>query len=173
MPGHCRGHIAILDEKNSNLFVGDAIGYKFSDDLFLPNFIPPTWDPDAFLSSVNKFHQIPYERLCLAHFGCIYGSEAKSILDEAVETYHTWWHWYERHADKLNDTDYLLQAMRKELGPGIPDLKPVSFRQRLLFGVATGVATVLGRKTAIIDKLAFGNILAWLATGYRMYTDAH
>ena len=42
IPGHCRGHIAILDEKNRNLFVGDALGIKVSDDIFLPPFMPST-----------------------------------------------------------------------------------------------------------------------------------
>ncbi len=172
IPGHCRGHIAILDEKNRNLFVGDALGIKVSDDIFLPPFMPSTWDPDAFLSSVNRLRQIPYETLCLAHFGCIGGSEARSILDEAVETCNTWWKFYERHADRLGDADYLLQAMRKELNLGIPILRPVTFRLKVLLGLVTAVGSVTGRKMAIIDKLAFGDPLGWLATGYRMYTSA-
>jgi len=32
------------------------------------SFMPSTWEPDAFLSSVNKLRQIPYETLCLAPF---------------------------------------------------------------------------------------------------------
>lgn len=173
VPGHCRGHTAILDEKNGNLFVGDAIGDKISDAIFLPPFMPPAWDPDAFLSSVNKLKQIPYETLCLSHFGCMYGSEAKSILDEAVETCNTWWQFYARHAERLSDTDYLLQAMRKEINPGIPMIRAMSFRSSVLLGLVTAAGTVMGRKTAIIDKLAFGDTLKWLATGYRMYTSAH
>lgn len=173
VPGHCRGHIAILDEKNRNLFVGDALGIKVSDDIFLPPFMPSTWDSDAFLSSVNRLRQIPYETLCLAHFGCIGGSEARSILDEAVATCNTWWRFYERHADRLGDADYLLQAMRKELNLGIPILRPVTFRLKVLLSLVTAAGSVTGRKTAIVDKLAFGDILGWLATGYRMYTSAH
>jgi glyoxylase-like metal-dependent hydrolase (beta-lactamase superfamily II) len=173
VPGHCRGHLAILDEENRNLFVGDALGDKVSDDIFLPPFMPSTWDPDAFLSSVNKLRLVPYETLCLAHFGCIGGSEAKSILDEAVETCNTWWQFYEKHADRLSDTDYLLQAMRKEINPGIPIPRPMTFRLKVLLGLVSAVGSVMGRKTAIMDKLAFSDILGWLATGYRMYTSAH
>jgi glyoxylase-like metal-dependent hydrolase (beta-lactamase superfamily II) len=173
VPGHCQGHIAILDEKNGNIFVGDAIGNKMSDTIFIPAFMPPTWDPDAFQSSVNRLWQIPYETLCLAHFGCIYGSEAKSILDEAVETYTIWWQFYERHADRLGDTDYLLQAMRKEINPGIPAIRPVSFKTRVMLTLAMAAATVTGSKTAVIDKLAYGDTLKDLATGYKLYTSAH
>ena len=173
IPGHCRGHVAILDEKNGNVFVGDAIGDKVSDALFIPPFMPPTWDPDAFLSSVNKLRQLPYESLCLAHFGCIQGSEAKSILDEALDTCNTWWRWCESNADRLSDTNYLLQAMRKEINPGIPVLKPMTLRLSLLLGLVTAAATVMGRKTAVIDKLALGDALKWLATGYRTYRSTH
>jgi glyoxylase-like metal-dependent hydrolase (beta-lactamase superfamily II) len=173
VPGHCQGHVAILDEKNRNLFVGDALGYKTSDTIFLPPFMPPTWDPDAFLSSVNRLKQVSHETLCLAHFGFVYGSEAKSILAEAVDTCSTWWQFYERNAGRLSDTDYLLQAMRKEISPGIPVLRPVSFRLRMLLGLTMAAATVAGRKTAVIDKLAFRDTVKDLATGYRMYTDAH
>jgi glyoxylase-like metal-dependent hydrolase (beta-lactamase superfamily II) len=173
VPGHCRGHIAILDEKNRNLFVGDALGDKVSDDIFLPPFMPSTWEPDAFLSSVNKLSQVPYETLCLAHFGCIGGSEARNILDEAVEVCNTWWKFYEKNADRLSDTDYLLQAMRQELNLGVPILRPVTFRLKVLLSLVSAAGSVTGRKTAIMDKLALGDILGWLATGYRMYTSAH
>ena len=173
VPGHCRGHIAMLDEKNSNIFVGDAIGDKLNNNIFFPPFMPPTWEPEAFLSSVNKLKQIPYETLCLAHFGCLYGSEAKNILDEAVETCNTWWQWCERNEDRLSDTNYLLQAMRKEINIGIPDPKPTAFGQRILLGLVSIAGTVIGKRTAIIDKLAFSDPVTWLVTGYRMYKSAH
>jgi glyoxylase-like metal-dependent hydrolase (beta-lactamase superfamily II) len=171
IPGHCRGHIAILDEKNSNIFVRDAIGYQISDTIMLPNFMPPTWDPEAFLSSVNKISQIPYASLCLAHFGCIDGNDAKSILKEAVETYQIWWQWYERNAERLSDTDYLLQSMRKEIKLGIPIIKPVSFRLKVLLSLVTAAGTITGKKTAIIDKLALSRFIDWLAKGYRIYRN--
>lgn len=37
-----------------------------------------------------------------------------------------WWQLYEKHTDKLNDTDYLLKAMREQINPGIPVLQPIS-----------------------------------------------
>ena len=167
VPGHCRGHIAILDDRNRTIFVGDAIGIKVSDDIFLPPFMPPTWDPDAFESSVSKLRQIPYEALCLAHFGCIGGGEAQTILDEALETWRTWWQFFERHDAQLDDSNYLLQAVRKEINPGIPIIRPVSFGLRVLLPLVTGAGSIMGKKTAIIDKLAFGDAVTWLAAGYR------
>jgi glyoxylase-like metal-dependent hydrolase (beta-lactamase superfamily II) len=170
VPGHCRGHIAVLDETNGTIFVGDAIGYKMSDDIFLPPFMPPTWDPDAFQSSIERLRQISYQALCLAHFGCIGGDEAKAILNEAVATCQSWWQFYERHAARLTDAGYLLQAMRRELHPGLPVVRPLSSGLRALLAVVTAGASVLGQKAAVIDRLAYGDALQWLASGYRMYT---
>jgi glyoxylase-like metal-dependent hydrolase (beta-lactamase superfamily II) len=169
IPGHCTGHIAILDEKNKNIFVGDALGDKVSDDIFLAPFMPPCWEPDVFLTSVNKLKQIDYASLCLAHFGCVKGSEAKSILAEAVETCNIWWQFYERHAERLGDTDYMLQAMRKEMNLGIPELLPTSLGMRALLGLVMGAGTLLGKKTAILDKLAFSDYIKWLAKGYTTF----
>jgi len=173
VPGHCQGHLAILDEKNGTLFVGDALGVKMTDHTFLPPFMPPTWDPEAFLNSVNKLKQIPHQSLCLAHFGCLYGDEAASILDEAVEVYHRWWELYERNADRLNDTDHLLQVMRKEINPALPDIRPTSLGMNILMGLAVTAGKVSGSETAILDKLAFGDYLKWLAIGYQTYNTQH
>ena len=172
-PGHCTGHIAIYDEKNHNLFVGDAIGDKFSDSLILPNFMPPTWDTEAFLSSVAKLRQIPYESLSLAHFGYIHGSEARDILDVSLETYHTWWQFYEENEEQLSDTDYLLKAMRREINPEIPLIRPMTFILKVMFPLVSAAGSLTGRRTAIIDKLVLHDLLAWLAAGYRIYKSSH
>lgn len=136
-PGHCRGEIALLDEKNGALFAGDALGYKIADGYFLPPFVPPCWDGDAFLSTVEKLRRAPYETLCLAHFGCIEGAEARSVLDEAVTTFRDWWRWCELHAADLEDGEHLLSEVRRELSPHIDDIEPLR------------------------------SLLAWLAEGYR------
>jgi glyoxylase-like metal-dependent hydrolase (beta-lactamase superfamily II) len=171
VPGHCKGHIAILDQKNRNIFVGDALGIKLSDTLILPPFIPPTWNPDAFLSSVSKLSQVPYDTLCLAHFGLIGGTESRAILAEAVETCSSWWRWYGRHAGRLDDTAYLLRAMREEINPSLPVVKPVSIGMGLLLALISTLGALTGRKTAIIDRLAFGHMLQWLAMGYEMSAE--
>ena len=41
-----------------------------------------------------------------------------------------------------------------------------------LFGLAMATGAVMGNKTAVIDKLAFGDTLRDLGTGYRMYTSS-
>lgn len=172
VPGHCCGHLAVLDETGRNVFVGDAIGDKLADDLFMPPFMPPAWDAAAFLSSIDKLKRLDYDTLCLAHFGCIGGDEARSILDEAVATYKAWWRVYERNSARLDDTGYLLKAIRKEIQVGAPEIRPTTAGLKLTFGVLSALSTVMGMKTALMDKIGFGETCQQLATGYRMSTGA-
>jgi glyoxylase-like metal-dependent hydrolase (beta-lactamase superfamily II) len=171
VPGHSEDHIAILDEKNRNIFVGDAIGDKVGDDTFLPPFMPPSWDPDAFLSSINKLKQVDYESLCLSHFGYIYGDEAKSILDEAVLTCETWWQLFERNAAKLDDVDYMLEVVLKEIAPGIPEIRILSLKLKVLFGLMTGWRKLVRQRPQPIGELLLRGILEQLAKGYKTYKN--
>jgi len=109
--GHTNDHIAIFDTKNKNIFVGDAIGDKTTDTSFIPPFMPPFWDTDAFLSTIEKLKKIDYNSISLAHFGYIYGDEAKTILDEAVSVFEKWWNLYEENTDNLDDMDYMTKKL--------------------------------------------------------------
>jgi glyoxylase-like metal-dependent hydrolase (beta-lactamase superfamily II) len=134
-PGHCTGHISILDQKNGNIFVGDVIGIKASDKAFTPNFFLPFWDPDAFYASMDLLKHIDYDSLCLAHFGYIYGNEAKDILDEAVASYEQWWKLFERNVDRLDDIDYMQQVTVREMGLVPPEMGILSLKLKLLNGL--------------------------------------
>jgi glyoxylase-like metal-dependent hydrolase (beta-lactamase superfamily II) len=168
VPGHSADHVAILDEKNRNLFVGDALGLKVHDDTFLPPFMPPLWDPEAFHSSISKLKQVDYESLCLAHFGFIYGDEAKSILDEAVLTCEAWWQLFDENADRLDDVDYMSEAIMTKLSPSVPDLTPVSPKIRLLLGLATGWSRLVGKSPPVVGEILLRQVVEMLATGYRV-----
>jgi glyoxylase-like metal-dependent hydrolase (beta-lactamase superfamily II) len=173
VPGHCQGHVAILDEQSRALFVGDALGNKMTDQIYLPPFMPPFWDPDAFLASVDKLKHIDHQAICLAHFGYLYGSEAASILDEAVDIYSVWWQLYEKNASRLDDTSALLHAMRKEIRIGVPEPQPISIGMRALLRIVSGVSSLLGQKAAVLDRLSFGEYITWLAEGYRAYKKSN
>jgi len=132
VPGHMNDHIAILDEKNKNLFIGDAIGIKVADNVFAPPFMPPYWDKAAYLSTIEKLKKIDYESLSLAHFGCIFGDEAKSILDESVMIYEKWWGLYEENVDRIEDIPYFIEKVLPK-AVSKTDLEP--FGDRLVEGV--------------------------------------
>ncbi|MBS0204750.1 MAG: MBL fold metallo-hydrolase [Planctomycetes bacterium] len=168
LPGHSDGQIAILDETHGNICVGDAIGDKLADDIFLPPFMPRTWDAPGFSQAIETLRQTPYETLCLTHFGCISGPEARTILDEALDNCRIWWEWFDKHADHLHQTRRLLLAMRSELDVGIPRILPMHAGTKLGLGILTTVASLFGRRTRVLDRLYFCHAIEWLARGYTM-----
>ncbi|MHA2433785.1 MAG: MBL fold metallo-hydrolase, partial [Candidatus Thorarchaeota archaeon] len=128
VPGHCKDHIAILDEKNKNLFVGDAIGYKVGDNAAIPAFMPPFWDDNAFRTSIDKLRSTDYDSLCLGHFGYVYESDAKDILHESIATNELWWSVLASADDagKLDDIDYLTRTIADEARIEFPHFELVS-----------------------------------------------
>jgi glyoxylase-like metal-dependent hydrolase (beta-lactamase superfamily II) len=167
VPGHCNGHIAILDEKNKNIFVGDAIGQKLGENYFIPPFMPPSWNMEKYLLTIEKMEKLDFMTLSLAHFGCICGEDAKLILDEAVETMHVWWQFFDRHSGCLDDNNYLLKVMRKEINPTLPEFRAKTLKKKIMYQLATCLGSVTGRKTMLLDQLSFGDTLKFLAIGYR------
>ena len=169
VPGHSKDHIAILDEKNKNIFVGDAIGAKNGDHFFVPTFMPPYWDRDDFYTSVNKLREIDYDSLCLAHFGYIYEEEAKSFLDEAVSMYELWWGLFEKNVDKLDDTGYMSSIISKEANLIHPEIKILNPKLKALFGLMTGFKKLIGKKPQHFGELILCQLIQMLVQGFRMY----
>ena len=168
VPGHCTGHIALLDEQTGNLFVGDSIGNKIGDHTAIPPFMPPTWDPDAFRATIATLKQVDYQSMCLAHYGYIYGSEARTILDEAVATCDTWWDLYRRNADKLADSSFITSVVMRELNPEVPDISPVSFPLVVLFPLLMAWNKLVGKGPQAVISLLLKPTVEQLADGYRM-----
>ena len=119
VPGHSVDHIAILDERHKNIFVGDAIGSKTTDAVFMPPFMPPSWNSEAFQSSIGKLKGVDYDSLCLAHFGCIQGDEARRVPDEALLVCDSWWKLFDENASHLGDIGYMAETVIRQLVPGV------------------------------------------------------
>ncbi|MFX0039253.1 MAG: MBL fold metallo-hydrolase [Promethearchaeota archaeon] len=128
MQGHMTDQISILDEKNKNLFVGDALGDKVSDAIFIPPFYPPYWDKNSFLKSVEILKRIDYKTISLSHFGLIYGNEAKTILEESINNLNTWWEFFEENINDLDNIPYMIDEVLPKL---IPKLEIDKFPQKL------------------------------------------
>ncbi len=169
VPGHHKDHIALLDESNKNIFVGDSIGYKIGDGTFLPPFMPPFWDTESFLATIEKYRRIEFDSLCMAHFGYIHGDEVKGILDEAVATCAAWWKVYEQNADRLDDTDHMLDVVFREINPAPIYPEILSLKLKILAGVMTGVTKLLRREPMPLYKHMMKGIVAWLGEGYKTY----
>lgn len=171
VPGHAKDHIAILDERSKNIFVGDAIGVKTGDQFFIPPFQPPYWDRDAFYNTVNKLREIDYKSLCLAHFGYIYGDEAKSILDDAISVYELWWELFERNADRLDDIDFLLELVSRETNLVYPEFTVVDTKLKVLSALLTGWSKLTRKKPKPAGELVMPQVLGGLVRGYRAYKN--
>ena len=115
--GHMDDEIALLDEKNNNLFVGDVLGMKVADNVFVPPFMPPKWDQEAYFKTIDKFKKIDYETLSLDHFGYYYGNEAKNILDESLTNTEQFWSDFEQNVDHIEDIPYLIENVMKRRVP--------------------------------------------------------
>jgi glyoxylase-like metal-dependent hydrolase (beta-lactamase superfamily II) len=169
IPGHCKDHIAIMDEKYGNLFIGDGIGDRIADNAFLPPFMPPYWDPEAFISTIQKLKNIDYDSISLAHFGCVKGEESRQILDKAVAIYETWWQLFNENADNIDDVDYLVEEVIREIDIEIPDIDVLSLKIKVLLALMTGWQKILRKQTQPLGVLLLRGILKQLATGYKMY----
>ncbi len=131
--GHMTDQLLILDEKNKNLFIGDALGDKVSDTVFVPPFYPPYWDKEKFLKSIDKIKKIDYDTISISHFGLIHGDEAKSILDESIANYNKWWNFFEENIENLDNILYLVDEMLPKV---IPKVELEIFPQKLKEAVA-------------------------------------
>ena len=167
VPGHCRGHIAVFDTKSECLFAGDSVGNQYRDQLFMPTFMPPTWNTEDYLSSLKKMKQIPFKALCRGHFGCTTGEDARVGFDKSVEIFHLWWEFYERNANRLDDLNYLVTRMREEINPQPPQVTLISLTRRFMMKLMSPQ-----KIRSIVENTLVRNYLKWLASAYRLYANA-
>lgn len=150
VPGHAIDHIAIFDEKNKNLFIGDAIGSKTDDNFMLSAIVPPHWNTESYLTTIDKLKQIDFNGISLAHFGYIYNTEAKNILDEALSVFNQWWNLLDKNIDNLDNIDYMLGVI-------IEDIISKQY----------GDVSIKDLNPSEIELLKFG--LDWIIKGYKTY----
>jgi len=69
--GHTQECIAFLDNKNKNIFVGDAIIDRFDPDTHIPEFVPPDFIESELLKTFEKLRNLKtrVNSISLPHFG--------------------------------------------------------------------------------------------------------
>lgn len=168
--GHCADDIALYDKKNRTIFIGDSIGYKIENILTFPPFMPPFWDKDGFYAAVEKLKQTDYEKLCMAHFGCLQGEEAEKYPEEAVMTYETWWNVFvdAESQERLNDIAYVKESLLKELDiTTLPDLEIKKASMRILLSTINFFRKAIGKKPIRVAEVQMEAIIGWLIKGYQ------
>lgn len=82
--GHTQDSIAILDRKNKNIFVGDAIMDRFDPETAIPEFVPPDFKESEIVKTFEKLRNLKEDlnSICLAHFGVWMDDDFLRILNE-------------------------------------------------------------------------------------------
>lgn len=86
--GHTQDSIAIFDEKNKNIFVGDAIIDQSDYNTFNPVLFGPDFNEEQLLKTYDKLRDIKdLNSISLGHFGVWEGQDCNKILNEMEELY--------------------------------------------------------------------------------------
>ena len=88
-PGHSPCHIALYEEKEDTLIIGDTTGFYVPvKDVFWPNYFDSL---ESYLSSIRKLSTLNAKRLALSHNCVIAGNVGKHFEKAlaATESYHT------------------------------------------------------------------------------------
>jgi glyoxylase-like metal-dependent hydrolase (beta-lactamase superfamily II) len=88
-PGHARHHIAYFCPSDGTAFVGDIAGVRIPPSTFvLPPTMPPEFDAQAWLASIEKVKRLEASRLVLTHFGAY--NDVGAHLSAASESVTRW-----------------------------------------------------------------------------------
>jgi len=84
-PGHSDGHLALWDETNSALVIGDAtLGTTVPTADGEPAFPPTYRDTDPYLASINLFRDFNADLLLTAHYPVYEGEAVEAFLTESA-----------------------------------------------------------------------------------------
>lgn len=87
--GHTQDCVAIEDEENRIIYVGDAIIDRINKNTFVPVLFGPDFDEESLLKTYDKLRDMRNEldAIALAHYGVWKGEDFNRIVDEMEELY--------------------------------------------------------------------------------------
>ena len=81
-PGHAPCHLALLEDKEKTLVLGDATGfYNPDEDVFWPNYFESL---ESYCNTMRKLAALPAKRAVRSHFGMVQGS-VRGFLEKAMK----------------------------------------------------------------------------------------
>ncbi len=85
-PGHAQHHLAILDRSVHGLFCGEALGIPVHRTLPLaiPSVAPPNFDPELYLSTIEKLRQLQPHVVFYSH-GPVVTRDPESLMDSVAQ----------------------------------------------------------------------------------------
>lgn len=87
--GHTMDSIALFDESNRNIFIGDAVSMRLDQDAFYIPLMPPNFQEKDLISSFKKLRNMKnrLSSISLAHFGVWKDTNFEQILNEMEDLY--------------------------------------------------------------------------------------
>ena len=87
--GHTMDSIALFDELNRNIFIGDAVGMRLDQDAFFIPLLPPNFHEKDLVNSFKKLRDMKnrLSSISLAHFGVWRDTHFEQLLNEMEELY--------------------------------------------------------------------------------------
>jgi glyoxylase-like metal-dependent hydrolase (beta-lactamase superfamily II) len=87
--GHTMDSIALFDETNRNIFIGDAVSMRLDQDAFYAPLMPPNFHEKELLNSFKKLRNMKtrLNSISLAHYGVWADIHFEQILNEMEELY--------------------------------------------------------------------------------------
>ncbi|MFW9969673.1 MAG: MBL fold metallo-hydrolase [Candidatus Odinarchaeota archaeon] len=87
--GHTMDSIALFDETNRNVFVGDATIFRLDENAFCVPFMPPDFNEKEYLNTFNKLRAIKdkLNSISISHFGVWKDDHFTQIMNETEDLY--------------------------------------------------------------------------------------
>ncbi len=117
--GHTQDHITVFDEKNKNIFTGDAILNRYDRDTFSPTFMPPDFNESELFNTFEKLRSLKknLNSISLSHFGVWEGEDFGKIINEMEDLHHQTKHsmieWY----SESHSRDYITSKYHDKFIP--------------------------------------------------------
>jgi glyoxylase-like metal-dependent hydrolase (beta-lactamase superfamily II) len=85
VPGHSRGHLAVVDPAARCAVISDAVLGAFVPNADGTPAFPPTYrHVDAYLASIERLRERGLDRLMTAHYGVFEGREVEAFLNQSA-----------------------------------------------------------------------------------------
>ena len=82
-PGHAHHHVSYLDRSSGIAFVGDVAAMRIKDGAVVPPTVPPDFDLDLWIDSIERVGALRPDTIFLTHFGPV--ADVQPHLQAAVE----------------------------------------------------------------------------------------
>jgi len=118
-PGHAPHHLCFFVLERGWLFTGDAVGLYIKGRL-LPTTVPPSFDLEASLATIDRLAAINPKKLLFTHFG----PGEPTLIEEYRKLLLSWVERVRRHLDKPEEEAVSavlaeIQAEGFPMGPGV------------------------------------------------------